>query len=261
MGLKFKVASLDEVEEGFRSLYEEAEDGSCFNLVIEDLPDLGIPKEKFNEFKNNNRKLFKEKEKLENQLEAFKDIDPEEYAKMKKLLENIDESKLLDEGKIEDVVNSRTERMRNDFMNQIEALSNKIKKATEAETKLKTDLGEAKINNSIQTEVAKTFKIKANALKLIIQEGKQIFSLDEDNQPVARDKDGGKMVGKDGITPLTIKEWVENLPKDFPFLFEEGEGMGSKPGGGKGGKTELQRIKQIKDPSERLRVARKAGVA
>jgi len=69
------------------------------------------------------------------------------------------------------------------------------------------------------------------------------------------------MVGKDGMTPLTITEWVENLPNDFPFLFEEGEGIGSKKGGRKGGNTELQRIKAVKDPQERLRLARKAGLA
>jgi hypothetical protein len=50
--------------------------------------------------------------------------------------------------------------------------------------------------------------------------------------PVAYEADGQTVrVGKDGITPMTLDEWVEQQVADAPHLFE------SNAGGGGGGAT------------------------
>jgi len=257
--LKFIVDTLEEVPEAQRELYVE-KDGK-FVLDVEGVPEDPEVKKRIDEFRENNIKLFQKAEEMEKQLKKFEGVDPDEYKKALDLLEKYKDSKLLDDGKIEELLNERTGRMKQDFQNKIDALTEKLGLESKEKSTLRTSLGILKIDNAIQQTILRLHKIKSGAMPDIIRRGREVFKLSEELEPVAIDSNGGKMVGKDGITPLTIEEWAEQLPNEAAHCFEDGEGLHSKGKGGKTGGSQMDRIKKIADPQERLKAARRAGVS
>jgi len=60
------------------------------------------------------------------------------------------------------------------------------------------------------------------------------------------------MFGKDGTKPLSIEEWVQELPKSAGHFFEGSKGSGGKGGAGGGGDKGGD-LSKIKAPTERLK--------
>ena len=56
-----------------------------------------------------------------------------------------------------------------------------------------------------------------------------------DGSPRAYEADGQTVrVGRDGITPMTLDEWVDQQVADAPHLFESNAGGGAGPSGHRG---------------------------
>ncbi|EPC9465919.1 hypothetical protein ACR3S5_003884, partial [Acinetobacter baumannii] len=53
------------------------------------------------------------------------------------------------------------------------------------------------------------------------------FALDENGKAVAVDENGEVVIGKDGQTPMTPKEWVESLREQKPYYWPKPNGMGA----------------------------------
>jgi hypothetical protein len=58
------------------------------------------------------------------------------------------------------------------------------------------------------------------------------FRLSEEGQIIAVGEDGNELMGQDG-KPLTMKEFVTDLTKNAPYLFERSAGGGAQGGGQK----------------------------
>src|SRR5205085_577403 len=75
---------------------------------------------------------------------------------------------------------------------------------------------------------------KATAIPDITARARSIFKL-VNGVPTAFDSDGQTVrPGKDGITPMTLEEWVDTQVADAPHLFESNAGGGAA-GNGSGG--------------------------
>lgn len=145
-----------------------------------------------------------------------------------------EETKLLAEGKIDEVFEKRTERYRNDVARQIEAKDVEINRHIEANKKL---AGRALSDALIKA--ASKAGAEPHALEDIVLRGKASgWSVDVDGNVVAMS--GEDVVrGKDGKTPLTPDEWVESLRESAPHLWPRAQGTGA-PGSsatGASGKT------------------------
>lgn len=215
MGLKFEVASLDEVDENLRSLYTEA--NGKFTLAVDGV----VPKSRIDEFRNNNVSL---KEQLESLQTKYKDIDPELYASLHEEHRKLKDKKLIDAGKIDELVEDRVKEMRK----TLEAERDTHKGNFEA---ARTRLEKVLIDNE-----ASRFAVEAGcvetALDDIVMRARTQFKLDKNDQAIAIDGDR-TIYGADGVTPLSIKEWMSALAKKAPHLFKQASGGGS--GGSRNG--------------------------
>ena len=84
------------------------------------------------------------------------------------------------------------------------------------------------------TTVATKRGLRPTAIPDITARARSVFRL-ENGAPRAYENDGQTVrVGKDGVTPMTLDEWVEQQVADAPHLFESNAGGGAA-GNGSGG--------------------------
>lgn len=141
-----------------------------------------------------------------------------------------EETRLIAEGKIDEVVSRRTERLRGDLEKQLQVERERADKAEAFANQFK----ERVLSDSIREAATKAGAL-AEAADDIILRARSVFSLNEDGMPVALDKDGEVIYGKDGKTPLTPLEWAESLQEAAPHLWPRAQGAGQT--GDRGGKS------------------------
>src|SRR5690606_7789860 len=188
-------------------------------------------KTKNSELLGQNKTFKSELEQLKGQFEGF-DVDA-----VKTLLQRAsqdEETKLIAEGKIDEVVSKRTERLRGDYDKQLQA---------EREAREKAEAFANRFRDKVLADSIREAAQKAGALPEasddIILRARNTFQLNEDGQPVAVDADGEVIYGKDGKTPLTPLEWAESLREAAPHLWPRAVGAG--PTGDKGAKGAKKR--------------------
>ena len=145
-----------------------------------------------------------------------------------------EETKLLTEGKIDEVFGKRTERLRGEFEKQL------------AGEKARADKSESfanQVRDKVLGDSIRAAAIKAGALPeatddLILRARGQ-FTLNEEGDAVAVDKEGQAILGKDGKSPLSPLEWAESLRESAPHLWPRAQGTNA-PGGG-GGQAAFKR--------------------
>lgn len=141
-----------------------------------------------------------------------------------------DETRLLAEGKLDEVVTKRTERLRSDMEKQLKAQQERADKA-EAFAK--------RFSDKVLADSIRAAALKAGALpeasEDIILRARGTFTLDENGEAVAVDPDGQVIYGKDGKTPLNPLEWAESLRETATHLWPRAQGAG--PTGDNGGKA------------------------
>lgn len=227
MALPITVDSLDSIEESAHSFYVEV-DGK-YHLDIEGLEDTSGLKsalEKERQASKDAKRKLAEAEQFKQQFEGI-DLDA-----MKGLLQKAsqdEETRLIAEGKIDEVVSRRTERLRGDLEKQLQAERDRADKADAFANQFKDRV----LSDSIREAASKAGAL-AEASDDIILRARSVFSLNEDGVPVAVDKDGQVIYGKDGKTPLSPLEWAEGLRESASHLWPRAQGAGQV--GDKGGK-------------------------
>jgi len=163
--------------------------------------------------------------------ERFAGIDPEKVKSMMAKLDQDGEAKLLAEGKIDEVVNKRTEKLRADLQKQLDEAHGK---ATSAEARVK-QYSQKALDNVLRAAAIKA-KIHEEAIDDVLLRGRSMFELDESGIAIQRDADGNLILGKDGKTPFQPDEWLENPPKHWVMNSASGggaSGSGNSSGGSK----------------------------
>lgn len=219
MKLKFRVKSLSEVPEAFHSLY--AEKGGEFVLEV----DGAVSKDKLDEFRDSNIALKKQMDEIQ---AKFGDIDPDRYRELSEKAQKERDKKLIDAGKVDELVAERVDAMKADFDKQVQALSGEKEKLT-------SQLEGLVIDNAIRDAAAKS-GVRSTAVDDVLLRGRMLFRL-QDGKAVPMDGDK-PIYGKTG-DPMDISEWVGTLAEKAPHLFEPSQGGGAKgtapgqPGGGR----------------------------
>lgn len=204
--LKFKIAKLEDVEEKYRGLYEAGADGAYY-LTVEG----AVSKEKLDEFRNTNIDLMKK-------LEPFKNVDP---AKLQEMIENerkIAEKKLIDAGDIDGLVAQRVATMKQEY-------ESKIKELEASYTQANRQLEVLVIDNAVREQAIK-LGVAPTAVDDVLLRAKTVFSVEE-GKPVAKDRDGNMIYGKDGQSSLGIGDWIGSLKDSAPHLFGPSQGSGA----------------------------------
>ncbi|WP_273839265.1 hypothetical protein [Providencia rettgeri] len=162
--------------------------------------------------------LGKIKEQGDN-LKRFDGIDPDTVKGMLKRFENDEEAKLIADGKIDEVINKRTERMRGDVDKQLKEANTRVEKAEAFADKFRARV----LGDEIRSAAGKAGALSSAQEDLILR-AKGTFQINDEGQAVAVDEDGNPIMGKDGRTPLSPIEWVESLKESAPHLFPAASG-------------------------------------
>ncbi|GAA5560694.1 hypothetical protein Asch02_02205 [Acinetobacter schindleri] len=180
--------------------------------------------------KDKNAELIKDKKELKDELGSLKSkVDGLDLDTIKVLLDKSnqdEESKLIAEGKIEEVIQKRTEKMREEHEKLLKAEKERADKAETYANKFRQSVIQGQI---VQAAVEMGALSEATADIAFLAQSQ--FSLDENGKAVAIDANGEVVIGKDGSNPVTPKEWVEGLRENKPYFWPKANGSGS-PGSG-----------------------------
>jgi hypothetical protein len=123
--------------------------------------------------------------------------------------------------KLDEIVNERTQKMKEEYENQIGQLKDVVSSQS-------GQLDNLLIDGAVRQAAAEA-KVRNAAIEDVILRAKQTFKV-VDGQAIAHDSKGAIIYGKDGSTPLSTNEWLSGLKKNASHLFETSTGGGA--GGG-----------------------------
>jgi len=213
MPLKFKYATKQEIPAEHQSFYVER-DGS-WTLDADGV----VSQTKLDEFRQNNITLT-------NQLKKFEGIDPDAVRQLAEDKRKLEEAQQLKAGEVDKVIEARLKAARADW--------DKTHGVVVAERDALTGrLTAIQIDQAVVSEATKR-GLRPTAITDITSRARTTFKL-VNGVPQAFEADGQTArMGKDGVSPMTLAEWVDALVSDAPHLFEANAGSGAA-GSGSGG--------------------------
>ena len=210
MALKLKFKDVKEIPAGDERHYVER--GGEWVLDAES----DGSKARLEEFRANNIALT-------NQLKRFEGIDPDAVRQLADDKRKLEESAQIKAGEVDKVLAAR-----------LKAELDKVHAPVIAERDaLHGRLTAIQIDQAVVSEATKR-GLRPTAIPDITARARMTFKL-VGGVPQAFEADGhNARMGKDGVSPMTLAEWVDALVSDAPHLFEANAGGGAA-GSGSGG--------------------------
>jgi chaperonin cofactor prefoldin len=189
--------------------------------------------------KNNRDALLTEKKQLQDKLQTFEGLTPEELNRLRTLERDTKDKVILDNKGIDALVNERTERLRTGLEQRIDELSNKFgessKQAAEAREKfqrvlIERVLSRAAAKHKVRPEAVPDVMERALRYGWKLKDG--VESTESDDVVEAVTKDGTPRYGiKNPAKPISIDEYFsELLPSEAPHFYSESVGGGATTG-------------------------------
>jgi hypothetical protein len=183
-----------------------------------------------NGLKTKNSELIGDTKKLKDQLAKFDGIDPDAVRAILQRFANDEEAGLIKAGKIDEVLDKRTAKMRADFEKKLEDAT----KGTEAATKRAQAFQGRVLDDSVRAAAVKA-GLHQHAIDDALFRARSMFTIDENGQAVQLGEDGKPVPGKDGKSPFTPLEWLEGMKDKAPHWYPaSASGGGAGGSGGKG---------------------------
>lgn len=222
------------------------------NPAVKELVDAAVA-EATKGLATNKEQILAEKKELQQKLEGltkqWDGLDPEVVKNLVNRMNNDEETKLIAEGKIDEVVERRVAALRKDLETQLAAAQEKLDEMSGTNEGLSSKVKNLVIDGMVR-QAGSELNLLPSAVEDAIYRAKGQFELDEHDHPIARDDKGALLIGKDGKSPLSPKEWLENMKEKAPHWFPtpSGAGAGGGPGNAGGGQFTLTRS-QARDPA------------
>lgn len=211
MALKNKYAKAEEIPAELKPFYVER-DGAWL-----------LDSERNEELRQTNITVMKERDAL---LKRFEGIDPDAVRQLAEDKRKLEETAQLKAGEVDKVIEARLKNARAEW--------DKTHGVVVAERDVLTGrLTAIQIDQAVVTEATKR-GLRPTAITDITSRARTTFKL-VNGVPQAFEADGQTArMGKDGVSPMTLAEWVDALVSDAPHLFEANAGSGAV-GSGSGG--------------------------
>ena len=210
MAIKFKYLKKDEIPAEHAGLYVENE--GAWVLDAEGV----VEKTKLEEFRTNNTALLRERDELR---QRFEGIDPDEVRKLAEEKRKLEEAAQLKAGEVDKVLDARVRAVKGDLEKQLAA-------ATADRNALAGRLSSLQIDQAVVSEATKR-GLRATATPDIMTRARSVFRL-VGGAPTAFEADGQTTrMGRDGVTPLSLVEWIVSQVAEAPHLFESNTGGGA----------------------------------
>lgn len=186
--------------------------------------------EKVSGLKNKNSELIGKLKEKDESLKAWDGFDRDQVKTLMERIQNDEETRLLAEGKVDEVISRRTELLRKDFDHQLTSRDSHLKEL-EAKLQQKDEkLKELVIDGQIR-EAYLNLGFEPSALDDVIRLGRTIYGMDENGKAVPRDNNGNLKFGKDGRSQMTPTEWLEELAEKKKYLRPASSGGSSSNAG------------------------------
>ena len=234
MPLKYKCKTKDEIPAEHLPLYAERDGARVLDV------DGAVEKSKLDEFRNTNVSLIKERDDLKKRYEG---IDPDAVKALADEKRQLEEAQQLKAGEVEKVVENRIKGVKADLEKQIATLTTERDAMTGRLTSIQIDQG--------VLTVATKRGLRPTAIPDITARARNIFRL-VNGVPTAFEPDGRTLrYGKDGITPMTLEEWVDAQVSEAPHLFESNAGGGAASNASGGGASGARANGSLRNPFRR----------
>ena len=234
MPLKYKCKTKDEIPAEHLPLYAERDGAWVLDV------DGAVEKSKLDEFRNTNVSLIKERDDLKKRYEG---IDPDAVKALADEKRQLEEAQQLKAGEVEKVVENRIKGVKADLEKQIATLTTERDAMTGRLTSIQIDQG--------VLTVATKRGLRPTAIPDITARARNIFRL-VNGVPTAFEPDGRTLrYGKDGLTPMTLEEWVDAQVSEAPHLFESNAGGGAASNASGGGASGARANGSLRNPFRR----------
>lgn len=184
--------------------------------------------------KSNRDEILQEKRELKDQLQKavdrFESLGGDEgvnsLIELKKRLEQDELGKLVSEGKHDEWFDKRTAKMRADHENQISGVNTKLEEAIQRAELAEQRYTGLKVENEVRAACSGSEGFVETAIVDALARASSVFEFDAEAGVVQRDENGGIILGKDGSTPLTVSEWLEEQKKTSRHWWGASQGAG-----------------------------------
>jgi hypothetical protein len=215
MPMKYKVNSKDEIPPELQSYYLQR-DGAWFLDA-----DGAVEKTKLDDVRANNAALLKQ---LDDFKARYDGIDPAAVRTLLAEKAKLEEAQQLKAGETDKVIENRLRAAKEAWDKQFTALR------AERDA-LNGRLVTIQIDQAVVSEATKR-GLRPTAIPDITARARTIFKL-ANGVPQAFEADGQTVrVGKDGLSPLSVAEWIDTQVSEAPHLFEANAGSGAGSGSG-----------------------------
>lgn len=206
MALKLVVENLEGLDQTVAALYEKQEDGK-FRLDVEG----AVPREKLDEFRNTNIDLLRK-------LDTFKGVDVAKYQTLLGIEKKLTDKELVEAGKVDEVVQTRIQSMKTEHEGVINTLNEQLSISNR-------QLESLLIDSAVRVKALESGVIPT-AVDDVMLRAKTVFKI-VDGKAVPH-QDNKPVYGKDGVSPMSVDEWIVNLAKGAPHLFGSTQGGGAQ---------------------------------
>lgn len=235
MALEFVVDTIDSIPEASRKFYTEKEGKFHLDDVLaENIRGLKSALETKTQIANSRSAQLKELES------KYSGIDPEKTRQLMSKFENDAEAQLIAAGKIDEVIQTRTEKWRAEEERKNTDLQAKL---AAAEAKAESFKGSV-LDDSFRAAAAEIGDMHP-ADDMLLGYLRGMFTLDNNGKPVQIDDNGDIILGKDGKTPYSPKEHLDGLRTTKPWLFKISSS--GSPASGSAGSSSRQMKRAVFD--------------
>jgi hypothetical protein len=206
---------------------------------------------KIDEFRSNNVDLTSKLAKFDGK-KVFTQEDVEEFDRLVQQETDIKDKKLIDSGKIDELLANRTEKLRADYEAKIESLETSLTDAKEIGTKHERRLSSVLVRADV-TQVLSDQGISPvkGAIADVFDRAGKVWKVNKEGVLEALNEKGEPVYGAEAKA-LTMVEWAAQTVKAAPFLFTKNDGTGG--GGGTGIKpSDSDGIRKIPRSDERMK--------
>lgn len=203
--------------------------------------------------KTKNGELIAAQKELKTQLTQFEGIDPQAVHAILKRFTDDEEAGLIKAGKIDEVLNRRTERMQADWQKKVDAEKTRALKLEAKANKLAARA----TSEAIIKAATKAGALPEAAEDIVLRAQGAGWTINDEGEVVAM-RDNEIIFGKDGKTALTPLEWAESLREAAPHLWPRAQGSNA-PGNSRANAQGAD-LSQM-SPEARLTYARSQGAA
>lgn len=204
------------------------------------------------ELKNEKTTLKEQFDGINSVIEALGGIDAikglgnaetiKQMAEMQKRFAADEQGKLLSEGKYDEWFDRRTASLRKDHENQTLQLQKQLEEANGLVNSTQSELRAKVLETEVSTAIVDAGVVPEAKIDVQLR-AERAFTYDPERKRfVMKDEDGGVVFGKDGSTPKTLREWIDDQKEVARHWFPPSQGGGLNGSRGPAGKTSLEKL-------------------